>query len=262
MNSYDLSRNFWDFSFNNPELIKPNHCAVYFFAIEHCNRLGWKDKFGFPTSMVMEAVGIKSYNTYKSTLDDLVKFGFIKMVQNSKNQYSANIIGISKFDKAQYKALDKALIKHSTKHSTKQSESTVQSIDSIDKQRTTNKQTIEQINKEQCNSELETLFFVFNQYFNTNHSNIEPCKKNYIEWRKKYEPEQIEQSIINASKDQFWKDKLTPVILFRQKNQNKEDVDYIGSLLNRKPEMTPKQEMGEAFKKSLEHQLNKIRNGQ
>jgi len=26
--------------------------------------------------------------------------------------------------------------------------------------------------------------------------------------------------------------------------------------------MTPKQEMGEAFKKSLEHQLNKIRNGQ
>jgi len=117
-------------------------------------------------------------------------------------------------------------------------------------------------NKNDFNSELETLFFVFNQYFNTNHSNIEPCKKNYAEWRKKYEPEQIEQSIINASKDQFWKDKLTPVILFRQKNQNKEDVDYIGSLLNRKPEMTPKQEMGEAFKKSLEHQLNKIRNGQ
>lgn len=140
MNSYDLSRNFWDFSFNNPELIKPNHCAVYFFAIEHCNRLGWKDKFGFPTSMVMEAVGIKSYNTYKSTLDDLVKFGFIKMVQNSKNQYSANIIAISEIDKAHNKALDKALIKHGTK----QSESTIQSIDSIDKQ--INKETIEQIN--------------------------------------------------------------------------------------------------------------------
>lgn len=99
--------------------------------------------------------------------------------------------------------------------------------------------------------ELETLFFVFNQYFNTNHSNIEPCKKNYTEWRKKYEPAQIEQSIINASKDQFWKDKLTPVILFRQKNQNKEDVDYIGSFLNKKPTLTKKQEFLTPFAEAL-----------
>lgn len=124
MNSYELSRSWFDFCFENPEKIKPSHTAVYFFAIEHCNRLGWKDKFGFPTSMVMEAVGIKSYNTYTKTLNDLVSFGFIKMVEKSKNQYSANIIALSKFDKAQYKALDKALVKHSTK----QSESTVQAL--------------------------------------------------------------------------------------------------------------------------------------
>jgi len=111
-------------------------------------------------------------------------------------------------------------------------------------------------------NELDTIFMVFNEYFKTNYENNFTINTNYNHWRQFYEPEQIEQSIINASKDQFWKDKLTPVILFRQKNQNKEDVDYIGSLLNRKPEMTPKQEMGEAFKKSLEHQLNKIRNGQ
>jgi hypothetical protein len=154
MNSYDLSRVFWDFSFNNPELIKPNHCAVFFFAIEHCNRLGWKDKFGFPTTMVMEAIGIKSYNTYKSTLDDLVKFGFIKMIESAKNQWSSNIIAISKNDKAQYKALDKALIKHGTK----QSESTEQSNDSIDKQRTKNK---EQLNKETIDS-----IFSFSDFWN------------------------------------------------------------------------------------------------
>jgi hypothetical protein len=64
LNSYDLSRSWFDFCFENPELINPSHTAVYFFAIEHCNRLGWKQKFGFPTTMVMEAVGIKSYNTY------------------------------------------------------------------------------------------------------------------------------------------------------------------------------------------------------
>lgn len=101
---------------------------MYFFAIEHCNRLGWKEKFGFPTSMVMDAISIKSYNTFIKTLNELVETGFITMVEKSKNQYSSNIIALSKNDKANNKALDKAMIKHSTK----QVESTVQSIDSID----------------------------------------------------------------------------------------------------------------------------------
>ncbi len=126
-NIYDLSRNWFDFCFENPDKIKPNHTALYFFCIEHCNRLGWKDKFGLPTTMAKEAIGVHSYNTYISTLNDLVSFGFIKMIQKSKNQYSSNIIELSNFNKALDKALDKAFIKHDTK----QSESTEQSIDSI-----------------------------------------------------------------------------------------------------------------------------------
>lgn len=137
MNVYDLSRIFWDYAFENPEKIKPNHIAMYFFAIEHCNRLGWKEKFGFPTTMVMDAISIKSYNTYIKTLNELVEAGFITMIEKSKNQYSANIIALSKNDRANDKALDKALIKHVTKQveSTIETnrESTVQSIDSIDK---------------------------------------------------------------------------------------------------------------------------------
>lgn len=147
MNSYDLSRAFWDFAFENPNKIKPNHSAIYFFAIEHCNRLGWKKNFGFPTTMVMEATGIKSYNTYINHLNDLVEFGFIDMIEKSKNQYSSNIIAISKFDKALYKALDKALIKHSTKQSESTIQSTIQSIDSINKQETINKETKKQTPK-------------------------------------------------------------------------------------------------------------------
>jgi hypothetical protein len=128
MDIYTLSRNFFNWSFENPEKINPNHIALYFFCIEQCNRLGWKDKFGLPATMAKEAIGIRSYNTYKKTLDDLVEFGFIKMIEVSKNQYSSNIIAISKFNKAYNKALDNALIKHTSK----QSESTRQSIDSID----------------------------------------------------------------------------------------------------------------------------------
>jgi len=134
MNGYELSRIWFDWCFENPEKISPNHSAVYFFAIEHCNRLGWRKKFGFPTEMVKDAVGIKSYNTYIKTLNDLVEWGFIEMIERSKNQYSANIVALSKFDKALDKALDKAIVKHVLKQS--------ESIDSIDKPLTINKETI------------------------------------------------------------------------------------------------------------------------
>ena len=133
MNSYELSRNWFDWSFENPEKISPNHSALYFFIIEHCNRLGWKEKFGLPTTMAKEAIGIRSYNTYINTLNDLVQFGFINLIEKSKNQYSSNIVALLNFDKAHDKALDKALIKHGTKQR--------ESIDSINKQ-----ETIEQLN--------------------------------------------------------------------------------------------------------------------
>lgn len=149
MNSYQLSRTWFDFCFENPQKVKPYHSAIYFFAIEHCNRLGWKQVFGFPTSMVLESIGMKSYNSYKKYFDELVDFGFIKVHEYSKNQYSSNIIELTSKGKAQYKALDKALIKHTSKHTTKQRESTSESIDSIIKQITSNNITIEQINKEQ-----------------------------------------------------------------------------------------------------------------
>jgi hypothetical protein len=142
MDIYKLYRNFWDYAFNNPEKIKPNHVAIYSFAIEHCNRLGWKPKFGFPTSMVLEATGIKSYSVFKKTFDDLVAYGFIEAIEYSKNQYSSNIIALKENYKAHNKALDKAIIKHMTK----QVESTIQSIDSIDKP-ITNKQLNKDISK-------------------------------------------------------------------------------------------------------------------
>ena len=119
MNSYELSRNFINFAFENPDKIKPNHYAIYFFAIEHCNRLGWKKKYGLPTTMAMEAIGIKSYNTYINALNDLVEWGFIQLIEKSKNQYSSNIIALSNFDKALDKALDKARYKALSKHGTK-----------------------------------------------------------------------------------------------------------------------------------------------
>ena len=140
MNGYELSRAFCNWAFENPEKIKPIHYAIYFFTIEHCNRLGWKEKFGLPSQMVMEAIGVKNWRTYSEGLNELISFGFLEMIETSKNQYSSNIVAIVNFTKASAEASTKALDKALSKHSTKQCQSTV----SIDKQL-----TIEQLNKEQ-----------------------------------------------------------------------------------------------------------------
>lgn len=118
MDVYSLSRNYFDWCFENPEKVTPNHTALYFFIIEHSNRLGWKEKFGLPMEMAKDAIGIKNYRTYSKAFNDLVDFGFIKVIEKSKNQYSANIIAIVKNTKAHTKALSKAMQKHSQKQYT------------------------------------------------------------------------------------------------------------------------------------------------
>jgi hypothetical protein len=144
MNSYELSRTWFDWCFENPDKIKPVHSAMYFFIIEHCNRLGWKEKFGLPMEMTKDAIGISNYRTYSNTLNDLIEWGFVELIQKSKNQYSSTIIAIVQNTKATTepttKALDKALQKHSQKQG--------QSIVCIDKPNNNKQLTKEQrVNK-------------------------------------------------------------------------------------------------------------------
>jgi hypothetical protein len=138
MDTFTLSRNFTNWAFENPEKIHPNHYAIYFFAIEHCNRLGGKEKFGFPSQMTMEAIGIRKHQTYIKYFNDLIEFKFFKLIEKSRNQYSANIISLVYAMPKKGKALDKANIKHKAK----QTESEGQSSGNIDKQ----------INNEQVNN--------------------------------------------------------------------------------------------------------------
>lgn len=112
---YKLTRTWFDFKFENPGKIKASHTELYFYIIDLWNRLGQKEKFGLPTAVTMECLGIGSYNTYKRNLNDLIDFGFILLIQESKNQHQSKVIALSKFDKATDKALDKAHIKATDK---------------------------------------------------------------------------------------------------------------------------------------------------
>lgn len=217
--SYSLSRAWFDYCFENPELINPNHSALFFFAIEHCNRLGWKEKFGLPTTMAMEAIGIKSYNTYKKTLDQLIEMGFIIMIQKSKNQYSANIVALSKNNKALDKALDKAMIKHSTK----QSESTIESNDSINKPITKNQEHITNYREiaERYRDAYKKQYPNFSNEIDRNYNEDTWCKEiDDLIRLDGHSRQDVIDVLMFALKDDFWSIQLRSLATLRKKGKN------------------------------------------
>ena len=187
LNSYELSRCFINFAFDNPEKISPNHYAIYFFAIEHCNRLGWKTKFGFPTMMACDAVGIKKPQTFIKYFNDLEDWGFIKVVERSKNQYSANIISLISATPKKGEAMDKAMVKHAA--------SKGQSNSPINKQ--VNNITIEQ------EIDSSKLLSLFNSLLGKQAKVVNAKTKTQIKQRLKegYTKDDIVNAIRNASKD-------------------------------------------------------------
>ena len=126
MNGYELSRNWFDFAFENNSKITANHGILFFWLIEINNRLGWAKEFQITAKECMQGMGCHSYNTYKKCLDDLIKWEFIILKRKAVNQFQTNIIALSKNDKALYKAMDKALTLPYQKM-TKQVQSTIQS---------------------------------------------------------------------------------------------------------------------------------------
>lgn len=126
MTGYELSKAWFKWCKANRPLINPNHHALYFWIIEKANSLDWCPSFGLPSDDAMHHLGISSYKTYIKAFDDLERFGFIKVVERSKNQYTCNIIALVEFTeaktKAPTKASDKADTKAQDKASPKQSE--------------------------------------------------------------------------------------------------------------------------------------------
>ena len=142
MTGYELSRAFFDWTWDNPEHRSTNMTALYMWFIEKWNRCGQPQKFSVTASESMYCLGMKSRNTYSETFNKLVEHGFIKIVVKSTNQHNCNVImltqNISKQKDSKRTALDKALIQQVSKQE--------DSIDTINKQ--VNKETSKQRNKE------------------------------------------------------------------------------------------------------------------
>lgn len=221
MDSYSLSRSFWDWAFENPEIISTNHVAIYFFAVENCNRLGWKEKFGFPTQMTMEAIGIKKHQTYIKYFNDLCDFGFFKLIQKSSNQYSANIISLVVAMPKKGKALDKANINHRAKQIAGIGQSTGQSKVPVVKQ-------VNQLTSKPINNKQVPDYFDFEGYVisKMNYKDFEAIKKSL---KLKYESWAEAGWVDGNGKEIYnWKTKILNTIPHLKKEEN-------GTTTNHKP---------------------------
>lgn len=92
---YKLTREWFDFAYEKKEA-KAIHTALYLWIVEVNNKCAWKDEFGLPTSHAMEVLSIANKKTYYDTLKDLQTFGFITIVQESQNQFTACIVSLKK----------------------------------------------------------------------------------------------------------------------------------------------------------------------
>ncbi|MGD1842285.1 MAG: hypothetical protein ACFB0B_15515 [Thermonemataceae bacterium] len=116
MSGYELSRAFFDWSFENPELNTATHTALYMFYIDKWNRCGQKEKFSVTTSEAMDAIGVRSRKTISKAFKSLIEWGFVKVVTKAKNQNSCNIISLaqkmSKQEDSKRTALDKSTMQN------------------------------------------------------------------------------------------------------------------------------------------------------
>lgn len=97
-NGYNLSRNWFDWTFENPEKVKPIHTAIYFYAVERSNRLGWKNKFGFPSYLAMETLGVKNWSKLFAVKQiNLLSSNQVLLTPNHKPVVGSLILVISTF---------------------------------------------------------------------------------------------------------------------------------------------------------------------
>jgi len=83
----------------------------------------------------------------------------------------------------------------------------------------------------------------YNKVFNRKTKSMEGWKKNAEFWLTIYSEDEILQAIRQIPSDSFWKDKMDLTILFRRKNSQGENVDYIQKLLTSIEDKKPKRFM-------------------
>ncbi len=78
-------RGYYSIVFSGEHEIKPMHTSLYMFLLNQNNRCNWAEWFKCPFDLAMMGSGINAKGTYYKTLNDLQKFGFIKVIKGVNN---------------------------------------------------------------------------------------------------------------------------------------------------------------------------------
>lgn len=109
MNSYTLSRQWFDFAFENPDKITVYQGALYMWLIEVNNRGGWAEKFPFNTDDACIATGMNNRKTVWKALNELAELGFVHIVYKSSHRHKPSVISLILLDMGLNGSLDKSL---------------------------------------------------------------------------------------------------------------------------------------------------------
>jgi hypothetical protein len=206
-NGYNLEDQWWEFSENTSERVSPIHIALYFRLVRLNNRLKWVEVFGVPTEHTMHTIGIKSYRSYKRAFDDLVLWGFIKLIEKSHNQYTSNQVALV----LKAKAKDRALI---LKTKAKDKASAGADVSEAKAEQAyinyTNKKTYKQDKKKPIHPSLEEV----KQYFDENEYSPEAAIKAYNHYSLANWHDVNNKPVLN------WKQKMN-IVWFKPENKKK-----------------------------------------
>ena len=97
---YELTSKWFEYAREHPGRVNTNHTALYSWLVEVNKGNGWAAAFGCSSAQAMQGMGVKRYETFKKTFDDLVAFGFVELVSTNTNQYSEKKIALLKNSKA------------------------------------------------------------------------------------------------------------------------------------------------------------------
>lgn len=80
--------------------------------------------------------------------------------------------------------------------------------------------------------EAKAVLDYWNELYGTRFKSPTAIQANLAHWLSVYTLEEMKEAIRKIKFDKFWKDKMTPTMLFRKKNPRGENVDQIGAMLN------------------------------
>lgn len=218
--------------FDNPYMGKPAYLSVWIWILTHTEHgmkfenNKWIDKKPEEMPSIIwkgERIYLKkgefTFGAYRIARDTGVKRGTVeRVIKTFKNEEQIEVQGGNKFSFGK-------VIKWEEYQENKEVNE-----EQMRNKRGTDEDVTKNIKKEKNNTCLEILS-VFQETTGRKTTVVDEKAVEY--WLDFYSLEEILQAIRNIPANDFWKDKMTPVLLFRRRNPRGDAVDWIGQLLNK-----------------------------